>query len=36
MAKMEFTGGHIGILLIIEMAKKILTAGQIGFMLIKI
>ena len=33
-AKMEFTGGHIGIILNIEMVKKELTAGNIGFMII--
>ena len=30
----RITGGHIGIMLIIEMAKIELTGGHIGFMLI--
>ena len=31
MAKIELIGGHIGIMLIIEMAKIELTGGHIGF-----
>ena len=34
MAKIELTGGYIGIMLIVEMAKIELTSGQIGIMLI--
>ena len=34
MAKIELTGGHIGIMLIVEMAKIELTSGHIGIMLI--
>ena len=34
MAKMEFTGGHIEFMLIIEMAKMEFTGGHIEFMLI--
>ena len=33
-AKIEFTGGHIGIMLIIEMAKIELIGGHIGFIVI--
>ena len=31
MAKIEFTGGHIDIMLILEMAKIEFTGGYIGF-----
>ena len=34
MAKIELIGGHIGIMLIVEMAKIELTIGHIGIMLI--
>ena len=34
MAKVEFTGGHIGIMLTIEMIKLELIGGHIGNMLI--
>ena len=34
MAKIELIGGHIGIMLIIEMAKIELIGGHIGFKLI--
>ena len=34
MAKIEYTGGHIGIMLIIEMAKIESTGGHIEIMLI--
>ena len=34
MAKIELIGGHIGFMLIIELAKIELIGGHIGFMLI--
>ena len=34
MAKIELIGGHIGIMLIVEMAKIELTSGHIGIVLI--
>ena len=33
MAKIESTGGHIEIMLILEMAKIELTGGHIGFII---
>ena len=34
MAKIELTGGYVGIMLVIELPKIELTVGHIGFMLI--